>query len=176
VESIEIEASLPKLQKQGRLRAIRRLNPLGEANYEVLESAGDQTVRREVIARYLSAQAAAAELPASTVAMSPANYDFSYKGVGQIGETVAYVFQIRPRKKRQGLIKGELWLDGETGAAIHMSGYLVKKPSIFVKRVTVSRETLLSEGIAQTQLTHLSVETRLVGLADLTITERPWRY
>jgi hypothetical protein len=176
VETIEIEAALPKLKKQGRLRAIRRISSAGDADYEVLESAGDQTVRREVIARYLSAQAAAAEIPASSVAMSPANYDFRYKGVGKIGEIVAYVFQIKPRKKRQGLINGELWLDGETGAAIHQSGYLVKSPSIFVKRVSMTRETVQDEGVTQMRLTHLSVDTRLVGLADLIVTERPLRY
>jgi hypothetical protein len=176
VETIEIEAALPKLKKQGRLRAIRRMSPAGDAEYEVLESAGDQTVRREVIARYLSAQTAAEGIPASAVAMSPANYDFRYKGVGRIGEIVAYVFHIKPRKKRQGLIDGELWLDGETGAAIHQSGYLVKSPSIFVKRVSMTRETVLDGGIAQMRLTHLSVDTRLVGLADMTVTERPWRY
>jgi hypothetical protein len=173
-ETIEIDASLPKLKKQGRLRAIRRITPLGEADYQVLEAAGDQTVRQQVIARYLSAQTAAAEIPASSVAMTPANYNFRYQGVVRIGETVAYVFQIRPRKKRQGLIKGELWLDGETGTVIRQSGYLVKQPSIFVKRADVTRETFLRNGVAEMRLTRLSIDTRLVGPAELTIRERPF--
>ncbi len=44
LESVEIEASLPKFEKHGRLRAIRRLLPLGKPEYEVLELAGDQMV------------------------------------------------------------------------------------------------------------------------------------
>jgi len=174
-ETIEIEASLPKMKKQGRLRAIRRMTPLGEADYEVLEAAGDQTVRQQVIARYLSAQMTAAEIPAASVAVTPANYEFRYKGVVKLGETVAYTFRIRPRKKRQGLMNGELWLEGETGAVIRQSGYLVKSPSIFVKRVDITREMVLNGGITQMRLTHLSVDTRLVGLADLTVTESPLR-
>lgn len=173
-ETIEIEASLPKLKKQGHLRAIRRINEAGDADYQVLESAGDRTVRQQVIARYLSAQVTAAEIPAATVAISPANYDFRYKGIVKRGETVAYAFQIKPRKKRLGLMSGELWLD-ETGAAIRQSGYLVKSPSLFVRRVDIVRETVLADGIAQMQTTHLSIDTRLVGLADLTVTEAPLR-
>jgi hypothetical protein len=173
VETIEIEAALPKLKKQGRLRAIRRMTSLGELDYQVLESAGDQTVRQQVIGRYLSAQMTASELPAASVAITPANYKFRYKGIVKLGESVAYAFQITPRKKLRGLMNGELWLEGETGAVLRQSGYLVKSPSIFVKRVDITREMVLNEGIAQMRLTHLSVDTRLVGLADLTVTESP---
>jgi hypothetical protein len=174
-ETIEIEASLPKLKKQGHLRAIRRISAAGDADYQVLESVGDRTVRQQVIARYLSAQMTAAEIPASSVAITPANYEFRYKGAVMRGEALVYAFQIKPRKKRIGLMNGELWLDGETGAAVRQSGYLVKSPSLFVKRVDITRETVMSEGVAQMQTTHLSVDTRFVGLADLTVTESPLR-
>ncbi|HET9374703.1 MAG TPA: hypothetical protein VFO40_07010, partial [Chthoniobacterales bacterium] len=66
LETVEIDASLPKLKKQGRLSAIRRQLPHGRAEYQVLEIAGDETVRQQVIARYLSAQVRAAALPASS--------------------------------------------------------------------------------------------------------------
>jgi hypothetical protein len=175
VETIEIEASLPKLNKRGRLRAIRRVTPAGEADYQVLEIAGDRIVRQQVIERYLSAQMTAAEIPVASVAITPANYDFRYRGAVKTGDAVAFVFQIKPRKKRLGLMSGELWLDAKTGAAVRQSGYLVKSPSLFVKRVGFTRETVLSDGVAQKLLTHLSVDTRLVGLADLIVTECPSR-
>jgi hypothetical protein len=174
LETIEIDASLPKLEKKGRLRAIRRLLPFGKPEYQVLEIAGDQTVKQQVIVRYLSAEVRAAEIPASTTAITPANYRFRYNGFTKTGDTVAYIFLISPRKKRAGLIKGELWLDGETGAVIRQSGYLVKNPSIFVKRIDVTRETDLRAGIAQMRVTHVSVDTRLVGRAELIIQEWPY--
>ena len=174
LETVEIDASLPKLAKQGRLRAIRRLLPLGRPEYQVLEMAGDQTVRQQVIIRYLSAEVRAAAIPASAVAITPANYKFHYKGSVKSGDTVAYVFQITPRKNREGLIKGELWLDGDTGAVVRESGYLVKRASIFLKRVNVTRETGVRDGIAEIRVTHLSVETWLVGRAELSIQERPF--
>ncbi len=173
VETIEIDASLPKMNTQGRLRAICRLL-LGKPQYQVLELEGDKTVRQQVILRYLSAQVQAASVPASSVAITPVNYKFSYKGPIETPGAVAYSFTIKPRKKREGLIKGELWLDGETGSVVRQSGYLVRSPSIFVKRVTLIRETGMRDGLAEERITHLSVDTRLIGRAELTIRERPY--
>ena len=172
VEAIEIDASLPKMKTQGRLRAIRRLL-LGKPEYQVLELEGDKTVRQQVILRYLSAQIQASAIPASSIAITPVNYSFSYKGSAEMAGGLAYSFTIKPRKNRDGLIRGELWLDAETGSVVRQSGYLVKNPSVFVKRVTLIRETGMRDGRAEERITHLSVDTRLIGRAELTIHERP---
>ena len=78
LETIQIDASLPKLAKNGRLRAMRRLLPFGHPQYQVLESTGDSMVKQQVIVRYLSADAKTTELPAPSVAIIPANYRFRY--------------------------------------------------------------------------------------------------
>jgi hypothetical protein len=173
LETVEIDASLPKLAKSGRLRAIRRLLPFAKPQYQVLELAGDRTVRQQVIVRYLSAEMEAAAIPPSSTAITPANYNFHYKGYIGIGDAPAYMFLISPKKKSQGLIKGELWLDGDTGAVLRVSGRLVKNPSIFIKRVDVTRNTALRDGVAEMQVTHLSVDVRFIGRAELTVQERP---
>jgi hypothetical protein len=173
-ESIEIHASLPKLEKTGGLMATRHLAPTGESRYEVVQFAGDPTVKEQVIMRYLQAQRRAAEMPAASVAIAPANYKFAYKRAVDDGERqAAYVFQITPRHKREGLIKGELWLDESTGVAIRQSGRLVKSPSIFIKRIAITQENTVRDGIIESRLTHITVETRLVGRAELVIEERP---
>jgi len=174
VETIEVDASLPKLAKTGRLRAVRRLVPFGRPQYQVLEIAGDQTVKQQVIVRYLSAEERAAEMPPPSVAITPANYKFRYKGLVKTGNGIVYAFQITPRKKREGLIRGEVWLDSETGAAVRQAGHMVKSPSIFVKRIDVTRETSFCDGVAEARITHLSVALRLVGRAELVIEEHPF--
>jgi hypothetical protein len=83
------------------------------------------------------------------------------------------VFRIAPRRKGAGLIKGELWLDVETGLPIHRSGYLVKSPSVWIRRMAVTQEDLLRDGRIDSRLTHITVDTRLVGRAELVIAERP---
>lgn len=175
IESVEIHACLPRLDKTGWLRAIRHLVPIGERRYEVLQLGGDRKVKEQVIVRYLSAEERASEMPAASVAVTPANYKFTYKGVVDDGERLAYAFQITPRRKRNGLIQGELWLDQRTGVLVLQSGHLVKSPSVFIRRVAVTRENALRDGVVESRLTHITVETRLIGRAELVIKERPLR-
>ncbi len=172
LETIDIDASLPKLVKRGQWRAVRHLSPVGKPQYQVIDFVGDQTVKDQVIYRYLSAESKGADFPADSVAVTLANYKFSYNGAVKTEGGTAYSFSIKPRKKRVGLIKGELWLDGETGAVVRESGYLVKSPSIFIKRITVTRENVIRDGSDAERITHLSIDTRLVGQAELIIRER----
>lgn len=173
VETINIEASLPKLKKSGSLRAIRILPPVGDPDYKVLEIGGDSTVKRQVISRYISADERATALPASSVAVTPANYKIHYVGTVSRLKRLAYTFRIIPRRKREGLINGVLWLDGETGIAVRESGYLAKSPSVFVKRISVTRESDLENGKVRARVTHVAVDMRWIGQAQLVILERP---
>ena len=50
---VYITAKLPKLDKQGRLHALRHISKVGFVTYEALEFEGDTTIRNSVIARYL---------------------------------------------------------------------------------------------------------------------------
>jgi hypothetical protein len=173
IETLEIEASLPKLNKNGRLRAIRRTLSAHQVEYEVLELSGDSMVNHELIARYLYADKRATELSTASTAITPANYKFRYVGSVQLHSDLTYMFRVIPRKKRQGLINGILWLDGDTGIAVRLSGYLVKNPSIFLKRVNMTRESYLRDRVVEARITHLRLDTRLVGSARLVVVERP---
>ena len=173
LETIEIEASLPRLKKTGRLRAIRRLFPVGRPDYRVLEISGDSTVKNQVIVRYIAADEKAIELPASSVALSPENYKIHYSGTVRLGNRVAYAFRVIPRQKREGLINGVLWLDSETAIAVRESGYLAKSPSVFLKRINLTRENEVRDGTVASRVTHVSIETRLIGRAQLVIVEHP---
>ena len=125
---VEIQASLPKLKKQGRLHALRRISALGRITYEMLRFEGDGTVKNQVIARYLTAEAEAQAQKdqAPSLAVTPANYKFTYKSRDQFEGRGVYVFQVTPRQKRQGLFKGDLWIDAGTYLRVQESGYLVR--------------------------------------------------
>lgn len=166
---MEIEASLPKLKKEGRLHALRRITALGRITYEALRFEGDGTVKNQVIARYLSAEAEAQKDQSPSLAVTPDNYKFKYKGRGELNGRVVHIFQVTPRKKRQGLFKGDIWIDAETYLRLQEAGYLVKNPSIFLKRVQFVRTYEIRGGISVPRQVQSVVETRLVGKAELTI-------
>jgi len=50
---VDINASVPKLKEHGRLRALRKISKVGQITYHVLGFQGDNTVKSQVIARYL---------------------------------------------------------------------------------------------------------------------------
>src|SRR5258708_6447865 len=110
---VEISASLPNLHKNGRLHALKRISQLGRTTYQVLRFDGDNSVKKDVIARYLAADAEAATT-SDTLAVLPANYKFKYKGRMDHESGSVYVFEVSPKKKRVGLFRGELWLDAQS--------------------------------------------------------------
>jgi hypothetical protein len=67
------------------------------------------------------------------------------------------------------LFKGELWLDAETCLPVRESGRFVKSPSIFLRRIEFVREYDIRDGVAIPRQIESTVETRLVGKAELTV-------
>ena len=166
---VDIEASLPKLKKHGRLRGLRRISRLGRITYEALHFEGDNSVKNHVIARYLAAEIEAQADGAPSLAVTPANYKFKYKGPLQSGGQTVEVFQVTPRRKLVGLFKGEIRIDAKTFLCVRESGRLVKTPSLFLKKIEFVKEYDIQDGISVPRQIHSIVDTRLVGPAELTI-------
>jgi hypothetical protein len=168
---VGIDASLPGLHKQSRLLAIWQTSESERREYDVLDIEGDATVTQEVISRYLAFQEQFESMPLSSTAITPANYKFHYLAeVGTEGGGLAYVYRIIPKKKRDGLIQGQLWIDSVTGAALLQTGYFVKTPFTFTGRIEVVRDIQPQEGYS---ITHVTVQTPWAGRGELTITDLP---
>jgi len=165
---VDIEARLPGLEKHGRLRALRSISRLGQITYKALGFSGDDTIKQEVITRYLAAESEARD--AGTISITPTNYRFKNKGRRvAAGGRETQVFQITPRKKKVGLFKGELWLDVATGMPVRESGRFVKNPSVFLKKVEFVRDYELHDGVSFPKHIESTVDTRIVGRAELDI-------
>jgi hypothetical protein len=134
----------------------------------MLGFSGDDTVKKDVIARYLTAETEG-QKDNSQYAITPANYRFKYKGTLEQGGTHVYIFDLKPRKKRVGLFKGELWLDTKTFMPIREEGEFVKNPSVFLKKVEFIRSYQLQDGVAVPKHIESRVDTRIVGRADINI-------
>lgn len=166
---VDMDATLPGLKKHGRFHALRFITKVGQIFYNRSRYEGDNTVKKEVIARYLEAEAQAREGYANSIAITPANYKFKFKGFADYGGRPAYVLQVTPFKKRVGLFKGELWIDQQTYLPLREWGELVKNPSVFLKNVYFVRDYYIYDGISIPRRLISEVKTRLVGRAQLTI-------
>jgi len=169
---LAIVASLPGLNKQGILLAIRG-DESERSQYEMLGFQGDAIVFGRAIAPYLETRRQAEDLPRSSLVITPRNYEFCYAGIVEAGDRTAYVFRIAPKKNHAGLIRGELWIEPLTGAPVLVTGTLVKTPFTSIQRMDVVSEITLVEGHPSARTTHMIIETRPVGRAELTIIELP---
>src|SRR5271166_2088535 len=96
---VAIDAKLPRLEKQGKLIALRTISKLGKIGYKFLGFQGDDTIKQEVIARFL--QAEVEQTRSEDVAITAANYKFRHKGTiernGPNGQRIE-MFSITPKK------------------------------------------------------------------------------
>jgi len=165
---VEISASLPKLKKEGKLRALRNISQVGRVTYRMLGFTGDSSIKKDVIARYLTAEVQASG-NGSDLAITPANYKFKFKGLQDQDGRNVYVFHLAPRKKELGLFKGELWIDAKTYMPVREAGKLVKNPSIFFKRTDFVRTYKIDNGVAVPEHIDSVIKTRIVGPVELSI-------
>ncbi len=166
---VDMEAQIPRLRRSGKLLAWRFISRLGQITYRILRFDGDATVKKDVIARYLAAEQEAKRQYAASLAISPENYRFKYKGTADYAGRTAYVFQVTPKQKRVGLFKGELWIDSQTYLPLREWGEMVKNPSVFLKNVYFVRDYFIQDGVAVPRRVLSDVKTRLVGNVRLTI-------
>jgi hypothetical protein len=165
---VDIDASLPQLNKHGRMHGIRLLTRAGQVVYSELRFRGDNTIKTQVIARYLNAEAQSRSA-VEDVTISLVNYRLDYKGIADYAGRPAYVYQIEPRWKRVGLFRGELWLDPATALPFREWGDLVKSGSAFVKHVRFVRDYFLDRNHADLRRLILTADAFMVGEVDMTV-------
>jgi len=149
------------------MHALRTISKFGQIAYNYVRFSGDNTIKKDVIARYLNAENEAKDL--ASLAMTPSNYKFKYKGLIEREGRVMYMFQVSPKKKMVGLYKGELWLDQSTCMPVRETGKFVKSPSVFLKNIEFVREYEIRDGIAYPKHIQSTVETRIIGKAEISI-------
>jgi hypothetical protein len=157
---VEIEASVPRLDKRARVEAIRTWAD-GKSAYQFVTVEGDSFVRKEMIGRYFA-------MDTEGVAITKSSYKFRFVTT----KGAVSVFQITPRRKRAGTIAGEIWIDTDSGLVTHLEGRVVKNPSLLLKRVDITQEMEIRDGVTVGRETHLGIRTRFTGRAELTIREK----
>ena len=165
---MEINASVPKLKKEASLKALRTISAIGKITYKVLGFKGDNTVKTEVIGRYLEAEQQAQGN--NKLAINNENYKFKYKGLHTLNSgSQIFIFFLSPRKKIVGLFKGEMWLDVATYLPVMVKGRFVKNPTIFFKKVEFVRDYKIQDGNAVPQHMDSTIDARVVGKVNLSI-------
>lgn len=165
---VEIRASLPNLEKEGVMKVERTVSPTGSVSYEVKEYVGDNTIKKDVIARVLSNEQQSSQT--QSLGITPANYRFKFKRNDTLNNRQALVFELTPRRNGDGLFKGELWLEEGTGLELRQTGRLVKNPSVIFRSVEFTRDFEIKDDKSWLTVMDSKAETRVVGLVKMTMT------
>jgi len=169
--AVQIDASLPALKKHGSMTGFRRITRPGHIVYRGLRFTGDNVVKNQVIARVLARDSNPTQ--SRDIAVTPQNYLFTFDKISDYNGLGAYVFLLRPRRKRGGLFRGELWLDAETAAPLRLWGDLVKSPSIFIRSARFVQDYQRVHGCSEPLRLLVTTRTRIAGTAEMTMWLRP---
>jgi len=136
-----IHVELPESQQQGEYEVMRQYSAPKSLLFTALRFTGDTFVKANVIARFLQSEVEHVQKDdSSAMAFSAANYKFSYKGLQSVNGRTLHEFQLKPRRRRVGLLKGNLFLDAYTGSLVHLEGAPAKSPSVFLSKIRVSQD------------------------------------
>jgi hypothetical protein len=165
---VDINAALPKMKKHGTMKGLRRVAADGAISYEKLAFDGDEQIKKDVIVRYLTGEQEARTRNVDA-GIHERNYKIGYKARLVLENKPIFIFKLEPRRKADGLIKGELWLDGDTGMPLRETGRLVRSPSIFFKKTEIVRRYEVVEDRARLAEMTMQIETRIVGKVEMAV-------
>jgi hypothetical protein len=171
-----IRAQLPASSQHGEFELERRYTAPRTLAFKPVHFEGDGFVKTNVIARILQSEVDHVQKDdPTTTALRPENYKFSHKGTSQIAGRAVHVFQVKPRKKRPGLFKGQIYLDAYTGSLVRVEGRVVKSPSLFVKKIDFIQEYSDINGFTFPVRMHSQAKAALVGPTVIDIEIRDYQ-
>jgi hypothetical protein len=170
--AVQIDASLSKLGKRASMTGFEVVSPRGQVAYYDLRFVGDHLVKTSVINRFL-AKTAESPRSSSNVTITRENYVFTYESTSDYNGATAYVFRLKPKQKRAGLLRGELWINANTSVKLRVWGDLVKSPSIFVRGVRLVQDYQQVNGCSSPLRLIVNVDTRLAGEANMVVWLHP---
>lgn len=136
-----IRAELPESKQEGEYEVKRQFSAPKSLLFTALHFTGDTFVKANVITRLLQSEVEHVQKDdSSSMAFTAANYKFSYKGLQVVSGRTLHEFQVKPRKRRVGLLKGNLYLDAQTGSLVHLEGVPAKSPSVFLSKIRLSQD------------------------------------
>jgi hypothetical protein len=172
-----VEADLPDTKQHGEYELLRAFKAPKSLSFATIKFTGDSFVKTNVITRLLQSEVDHVEKgdPSST-AITEQNYKINYKGLETINTRLSHVFQLKPRRKVPGLIKGKIYLDAYTGSLVRAEGSIAKSPSFFVKKVDFTQDFQDINGFTvPTELRSVS-KARIIGRAVVRIFHRSYEF
>jgi hypothetical protein len=171
-----IRADLPDTAQQGEYDLQSQYAAPHTLRFTALQYTGDGFVKNNVILRVLQTEADHVQnMDAARIAISGANYRFSYVRTSQVSGRAVHTYEVKPRAKRSGLFKGHIHLDVFTGSMVRAEGTLVKVSSFFLKKAEFVQDYADFANLTFPVHLHSEVRARVIGRAVVDIYHHDYR-
>ncbi len=107
-------------------------------------------------------------------ALTPANYDFRFVGVEDVGPYHCFVLEVTPKRKDKYLFEGKIWIDSQDFAVAKIEGHPAKKLSFWINHADFVREYQKIDEFWLPLRDETHVEVKVYGRRLLTIDHGPY--
>jgi Outer membrane lipoprotein-sorting protein len=143
--------------------------PPAEKQYTIVKSEGND--RGEGIVRRILDRETVMASHWQPHDISSANYDFALLGRGMIDGHDCFVLQLSPKRDAVELVRGKAWIDAHDFEIRRIEGETAKSPSFWIKKVNVTLNYSMVNGIWLETSTQAVADVRVAGTHVLTSRE-----
>ena len=119
---------------------VRYIAPANK-QFTVVSESGSKFIIDHVLKGLLSGEQDAQEAKnRRELALTPANYRFSFVGQEIAGERKLYVFSVTPRVKNKFAYRGKVWIDGTDFAVAKIEAEPAKNPSFWLNHTRIEEQ------------------------------------
>jgi hypothetical protein len=142
----------------------------GIKHFELVSQDGWKGAYKHVVSRMLASEAEASqsEIKMKT-RLSLDNYEFHTVRSTLLGDRMAYVVDIVPKRDEERLIKGQAWIDAQDFAVMRIEGAPARNPSFWVHSVHFVHTYHKIGQLWFPDITQSVTEVRIFGATALTI-------
>jgi hypothetical protein len=139
-------------------------------HFEVVSEMGWKAAQKHVLRKILASEAEASspEIHNET-RLSPENYKFRMATTAFLGNRLAYVIEVVPKRRDERLFEGRIWIDVQDYALARVEGKPAKNPSFWIRSIHFVHTYHKSGPFWFPASTESVTEVRIFGATSLTI-------
>jgi len=139
-------------------------------HFEVVSQEGWKAAQKHVLQKMLDSEAEASSPETRfKTRMSPENYEFHIVRTALLGDRMAYVIDVTPKRNEERLFEGQIWIDAQDYAMVRVEGKPAKNPSFWTRSVHFVHTYQKSGPFWFPASTESVTEVRIFGETNLTI-------
>jgi outer membrane lipoprotein-sorting protein len=123
-----------KLKKRAEMVVRVRGEQNGTKHFEVVSEEGWQAAYTHVLRKMLESETETSSPTQRAMSrLNSTNYDFAVVDAETVSGRLAYVLEVKPKRKEKYLFQGRIWVDTEDYALMRAEGSPAKNPSFWTK-------------------------------------------